>query len=84
MRGLANTYMWLTIIVFLHLIATCAAIGVIVITDMWLMAKVLGLESSVVIPPPERFDIVMISASLLVLYATGTVLVVMGLAANPE
>ena len=61
--------MLLTVFVYLHLIATCSAIGTIVITDMRLMAKVLGY--SVVIPPPERFETVMISVSLLVLYVTG-------------
>lgn len=48
-----------TIFLFLHLMATCAAIGTIVITDMRLMARVIGYR--VVIPPPERFDTVMIS-----------------------
>lgn len=30
------------ILIYLHLIATCAAIGTIVITDLRLLAKVLG------------------------------------------
>jgi hypothetical protein len=70
-----------TLIVFVHLIATCAAIGTIVITDLRLMAKVLGYR--VVIPKPERFETVMISAALVVLYLTGGALVWLGLESNP-
>ena len=61
--------MTLTIVVFLHLIATCGAIGTIVLTDMRLLAKLVGYR--VVIPAPQRLETVMISASLLLLYLTG-------------
>ena len=71
-----------TIVVFAHLIATCAAIGTIFITDLRLLAKVLGYR--VVIPAPEKFETVMISLALLVLYVTGIVLVTLGLEANPQ
>jgi hypothetical protein len=71
-----------TLVVYFHLIATCAAIGTIVITDMRIMAKVLGYK--VVIPRPERFETRMISAALLFLYASGSVLVWQGLRSNPE
>ena len=74
--------MILTAFVFLHLIATCAAIGTIVITDMRLMARLWGYR--VVIPPPERFETVMIMASLVLLYVTGAVLVFLGMADNPS
>ena len=74
--------MLLIIFLFLHLIATCAAIGTIVITDMRLMARLLGYR--VVIPPPQRFETVMISVSLVLLYATGGVLVILGMAGNPD
>lgn len=71
-----------TFVVYIHLIATCAAIGTIVVTDLRLLAKVLGYR--VVIPPPERFETVMISAALVVLYLTGAGLVWMGLDRNGE
>jgi hypothetical protein len=71
-----------TFIVFAHLIATCAAIGTIVITDLRLLAKVLGYR--VVIPPPEKFETVMISAALALLYITGAALVFIGLERNPQ
>jgi len=74
--------MFKTLIVYLHLIATCAAIGTIVITDLRLMAKALGYR--VVIPKPERFETWTISAALIGLYLTGSVIVGLGLQANPD
>ena len=73
--------MTLTVVVFLHLIATCGALGTIVLTDMRLLAKLVGYR--VVIPPPQRLETVMISASLALLYLTGGALVWMGLDADP-
>jgi hypothetical protein len=69
------------LIVFVHLIATCMAIGVIVMTDMRLLAKLAGYR--VVIPPPERFETRMIVVALSVLIVSGTAVVAMGTAANP-
>ena len=74
--------MFKTLIVYIHLIATCAAIGTIVITDLRLAAKAMGYR--VVIPPPERFETRMISAALVMLYLTGAIIVYLGLQANPE
>ena len=74
--------MFKTLIVYIHLIATCAAIGTIVITDLRLAAKAMGYR--VVIPPPERFETRMISAALAMLYLTGAIIVYLGLQANPE
>ena len=71
-----------TLIVYIHLIATCAAIGTIVITDLRLAAKAMGYR--VVIPPPERFETRMISAALATLYLTGAIIVYLGLQANPD
>lgn len=67
-----------TFLVFLHLIATCAAIGTIIITDMRLAARLFSYR--VVIPRPERFEMVMVMVSLSVLYLTGGVLLGMGMA----
>ena len=71
-----------TFFVFLHLIATCAAIGTIVVTDMRLAAKLMSYR--VVIPRPERFETVMVMVSLVFLYATGIVLVTVGVAERPD
>lgn len=68
------------LLVFAHLIAVCAAIGTIVITDMRLLAKALGYR--VVIPAPDRFETRMISVALLVLYATGAAFLYFGQAEN--
>ena len=68
--------------VYVHLIATCMAIGVIVMTDMRLVAKLAGYR--VTIPPPERFESRMIIVATATLVLTGTALVAMGLAADPH
>jgi hypothetical protein len=71
-----------TLLVFAHLIATCTAIGTIVITDLRLAAKALGYR--VVIPPPERFETYLITAALSALYLTGAALVWMGWQAHSD
>lgn len=68
--------------VYIHLIATCMAIGVIVMTDMRLVAKLAGYR--VTIPPPERFESRMILVATATLLLTGSALVAMGLAAEPR
>ena len=74
--------MFKTLIIYAHLLATCAAIGTIVITDLRLMAKALGYR--VVIPKPERFETYVITIALVGLYVTGAVIVYLGLQSNPE
>jgi len=68
--------------VFVHLIATCMAIGVIVMTDMRLLAKLAGYR--VVIPPPERFETLMIVVAMTTLVLSGVALIMFGLADNPD
>src|ERR1700712_234784 len=68
--------------VYIHLIATCMAIGVIVLTDMRLLAKLVGYR--VVIPPPERFETLMIIVAMTTLVVSGSVVVLLGLAGNPQ
>ena len=71
-----------TLIVYIHLIATCVAIGTIVITDLRLAAKASGYK--VVIPPPERLETTIIAFALTLLYLTGAAVVVLGLQADPD
>lgn len=71
-----------TLLVFTHLIATCAAIGTIVITDLRLIARAMGYR--VVIPPPERFETRIVALALTVLYLSGGAIIAMGLQGNPE
>jgi len=68
--------------VYVHLIATCMAIGVIVMTDMRLLAKLAGYR--VVIPPPERFETLMIVVAMTTLVLSGLALVMFGLADDPS
>lgn len=70
------------LIVYVHLVATCMAIGVIVMTDMRLLAKLAGYR--VVIPPPERFETRMIVVALATLLVSGAALIGLGLAADPH
>lgn len=73
--------MVLTLFVFLHLVATCAAIGTILIADMRLVATMIGYR--VVVVPPRRLEAVLIAVSLVLLYVTGAILIAIGLASNP-
>ncbi|MDO9435679.1 hypothetical protein [Hydrogenophaga sp.] len=68
--------MVITLLVFTHLIATCAAIGTIVLTDLRLIARAMGYR--VVIPPPERLETRIVTVALMVLYLTGVALVAAG------
>jgi uncharacterized membrane protein SirB2 len=68
------------LIVYVHLIATCMAVGVIVMTDMRLLAKLVGYR--VVIPPPQRFETLMIIVATTLLLCSGLLLVMTGLAGD--
>jgi hypothetical protein len=76
----AAWHMLLTVCI--HLFATCMAIGVIVMTDMRLLAKLAGYR--VVIPPPERFETRMISVAMTTLVLSGVALVMMELAEKAD
>lgn len=78
----AEGFVLKVLLVYLHLIATCAAIGTIVLTDLRLLAKASGYR--VVIPPPERFEARIITFALIALYLTGAGIVYLGVSANPE
>lgn len=73
--------MSLTLLTFLHLMATCAAIGTIVLTDLRLVARAVGYR--VVIPPPERLETRIVSVALAVLYLTGGTLIALHLQETP-
>ncbi|HEY4067596.1 MAG TPA: hypothetical protein VGM74_11910 [Burkholderiaceae bacterium] len=68
--------------IYIHLIATCMAIGVIVLTDMRLLAKLVGYR--VVIPPPEQFETLMVVVAMTTLVVSGCAVVLLGMAANPH
>lgn len=65
------------LVLYTHLVATCVAIGMIVVTDLHMLGRAAG--RNVVIPPPSRVEKRFISAALGVLYATGAGLILYGL-----
>ena len=72
-----------TLTVYLHLIAACSAIGVILISDLKLSTYFFN-SSSEDKHPDIHLEIKIIIASLAVLWATGLLLVLQGIAVNPE
>jgi hypothetical protein len=68
--------------VFLHLVGVSLALGMILLTDARLLARVVGYR--VVIPPPSRFETRVITAALVLLTLTGLALIAYGLAARPD
>jgi hypothetical protein len=60
-----------------HLLATCVAIGMIVLTDLRLLPRLLGYR--VVIAAPGRFETGVVTGALALLYATGVGLIALGL-----
>jgi hypothetical protein len=74
------------LVLYAHLLATCVALGTIVLADARLLARIAGY--AVVIEPPSRFETRSVMASLLILMATGAALIVLGDAtqalANPK
>lgn len=72
-----------TLTVYLHLIAACSAIGVILISDLKLSTYFFNSHSENK-RPDIHLEIKIIIASLVVLWATGLLLVLQGIAVNPE
>lgn len=72
-----------TLTVYLHLIAACSAIGVILISDLKLFAYFFNANPDRV-RPDIHLEIKIIIGSLMLLWATGLLLVVQGIAVNPE
>jgi hypothetical protein len=72
-----------TLTVYLHLIAACSAIGVILMSDLKLATYFFNSDSEGKRPDID-LEIKIIIASLAVLWATGLLLVLQGIAVNPE
>jgi hypothetical protein len=70
------------LVVFAHLVGVCLALGMILLTDARLLARVAGYR--VVILPPSRFDTRVISTALVLLTVSGVALIAYGLAARPD
>jgi hypothetical protein len=65
------------LVLFVHLLATCVAVGSILATDLRLLSR-LG-ERGPRFAPPNAFVVKLVSCSLLVLYLSGAALVAWGL-----
>ena len=74
------------LVLYVHLLATCVALGTIVLADARLVARITG--HAVLIAPPSRFESRAVMTALLVLIVSGAALVVLGdtasLLANPK
>ena len=69
------------LLLFAHLLGTSLALGAIVATDIRLLGKL--ADHRVRIAPPNPFVMRLITVALMVLYATGTALVLLGLNDDP-
>ncbi len=70
------------LVLFAHLVGVCLALGMILLSDARLLARVAGYR--VVILPPSRFDTRVITAALLLLTASGAALIAYGMAVRPD
>jgi hypothetical protein len=70
------------LVVFLHLLATCTALGAILATDLRLLTRL--RDPTFRVAPPNGFVARLVSCSLAVLYLTGGVLIAMGLSERAD
>ncbi|HUP06911.1 MAG TPA: hypothetical protein VMU47_07160 [Caldimonas sp.] len=70
-----------TLLVFVHLIAGCIALGAIVATDLRMLSRL--AHDRVRIPPPNGFVARLVTTGLALLWATGAAIVWRGLDGNP-
>lgn len=69
-------------VLYVHLLGTCLALGLVMATDARLLARVLGWGA--VLAPPSRFVRRAIGFALGVLLLSGAMLVALGLAGDPH
>ena len=70
------------LVLYAHLLATCTALGVIIATDLRLLGRI--ASPNVQIDPPEKYVERLVLGALVVLYATGGVLIWLGLQERPD
>ena len=70
------------VLIYSHLLGTCLALGMMAMTDLRLLARVVGYR--VIIPPPKPFELRVITTALGLLLATGAMLVILGQQENPN
>lgn len=70
------------LVLYLHLIATCTAIGSILATDLRVVARL--RTPGFRLAPPNRFVTQLVGGSLAVLWLSGACLVAFGLSERPD
>ena len=70
------------LVVYVHLLATCMAVGAILATDLRLLTRLRGKEFR--LSPPGNFLSGLVASSLAVLCVTGGVLVLLSIAERPD
>jgi hypothetical protein len=70
------------LVLFIHLLSTCLALGTIFLTDARLLGKMFGYR--VVIPRPSQLDTRVITAALVALCLSGATLVFWGVQERPD
>ena len=70
------------LLLFAHLLGTSLALGAIVATDIRLLRKL--ADDRVRIAPPNPFVMRLITVALLMLYVTGTAMILLGLQNDPD
>lgn len=70
------------LVLFIHLLSTCLALGIIALSDLRLLRRAMGYN--VVIPPPSRFDSRIVMLALTLLCLSGGLMIFWGLQANPD
>jgi hypothetical protein len=70
------------LVLYVHLLATCSALGAILATDLRLLSKLYRYK--VRIAPPNGFVTRLVALSLLVLCASGAALIALGLQERPD
>jgi hypothetical protein len=70
------------LILYVHLLATCTALGVIIATDLRLLGKLASPDLR--IAPPNKYVEQLVAAALATLFATGGALVWLGLQERPD
>jgi hypothetical protein len=74
--------MFKLIVVFVHLLAVCTALGAIIATDLRLLARL--RERRMRLAPPNSYVMRLVGGALLVLWLSGAVLLWLGHEENPE
>ena len=69
-------------VVYAHLLGTCLALGMMFMTDLRLLGRIFSYW--VVIPPPPRFELRVITSALVLLLVTGAMLLFLGIQGDPN